>query len=85
MAIHARSAGRRSRRSGDSFVPAAPALLTPVLLVGGMLLGLFTPTEAASVTVAYIIFVAMVFYGGMSWARLRFALFDTVKSTLGRS
>ena len=32
-------------------------------------------------TVAYVIFVALVFYGGMSWPRLRFALFDTVKST----
>ena len=64
-----------------SFVPAAPALFAPVLLVGGMLLGLFTPTEAASVTVAYVIAVAMVFYGGMTWPRLRFALFDTVKST----
>jgi tripartite ATP-independent transporter DctM subunit len=63
------------------FVPAAPALFTPVLLVSGMLLGFFTPTEAASVTVAYVIVVSLVFYGGMSWAHLRFALFDTVKST----
>jgi tripartite ATP-independent transporter DctM subunit len=63
------------------FVPAAPALFAPILLVGGMLLGFFTPTEAASITVAYVILVALVFYGGMSWPRLRFALFDTVKST----
>jgi tripartite ATP-independent transporter DctM subunit len=63
------------------FVPAAPALFAPVLLVSGMLLGFFTPTEAASVTVAYVIVVSLVFYGGMSWAHLRFALFDTVKST----
>ena len=64
-----------------SFAPAAPALFAPILLVGGLLLGFFTPTEAASVTVAYVIVVALVFYGGMSWPRLRFALFDTVKST----
>ena len=69
------------REVWHTFVPAAPALFAPVLLIGGMLLGIFTPTEAASVTVAYVIFVAIVFYGGMSWARLRFALFDTVKST----
>jgi len=65
----------------DSFVPAAPALMTPILLVGGMLLGLFTPTEAASITVAYILVITIVFYGGMSWERLRFALFDTVKTS----
>ncbi len=64
-----------------TFVPAAPALFAPVLLVGGMLLGFFTPTEAASITVAYVVLIAMVFYGGLSWPRLRFALFDTVKST----
>ena len=69
------------REIWNTFLPAAPALFAPVLLVGGMLLGFFTPTEAASVTVAYVIFVAIVFYGGMSWPRLRFALFDTVKST----
>jgi len=65
----------------DTFWPAAPALMTPLLLVGGMLGGYFTPTEAASITVAYILLIAMVFYGGMSWERLRFALFDTVKTT----
>ena len=55
--------------------------MTPILLVGGMLLGLFTPTEAASVTVAYILAITMIFYGGISWERLRFALFDTVKTS----
>lgn len=64
-----------------TLLPATPALLTPVLLVGGMLLGVFTPTEAASVTVAYILLITVVFYGGISWPHLRFALFDTVKST----
>lgn len=69
------------RELWDTFWPAAPALMTPLLLVGGMLLGYFTPTEAASITVAYILLIATVFYGGMTWARLRFALFDTVKTS----
>ncbi|KPH82605.1 TRAP transporter large permease [Bosea vaviloviae] len=69
------------REIWSTFLPAAPALFTPILLVGGMLLGIFTPTEAASVTVVYILLITFVFYGGMSWARLRFALFDTVKTT----
>ncbi|MFC0246375.1 TRAP transporter large permease [Falsochrobactrum ovis] len=64
-----------------AFLPAAPALMTPVLLIGAMLNGWFTPTEAASITVAYVLFIATVFYGGISWERLRFALFDTVKTT----
>src|SRR5690606_8104442 len=64
-----------------AFLPALPALLAPVLLVGGMLAGLFTPTEAASITVAYILLITVFFYGGITWERLRFALFDTVKTT----
>ena len=79
---HPRSASwPRLRDVWATFVPAAPALFTPILLVGGMLLGIFTPTEAASVTVAYILLITMIFYGGISWPRLRFALFDTVKTT----
>lgn len=64
-----------------AFLPAAPALMTPVLLIGAMLNGWFTPTEAASITVGYVLLIATVFYGGISWERLRFALFDTVKTT----
>lgn len=69
------------RELWTTFVPAIPALATPLLLVGGMLEGLFTPTEAASITVAYILFITIAFYGGITWERMRFALFDTVKTT----
>ncbi|MCF3935258.1 TRAP transporter large permease [Acuticoccus sp. M5D2P5] len=36
-----------------SFGAAAPALLMPILIVGGILSGMFTPTEAGIVAVAY--------------------------------
>src|SRR4029079_5850909 len=35
------------------FKPAAPAIAAPVILIAGMLMGYFTPTEMASVTVDY--------------------------------
>lgn len=65
----------------STFKPAAPALMAPVLLVGGMLSGYFTPTEAASVTVAYIFLIAIFIYRGLTWSRLQFALFETIKAT----
>jgi tripartite ATP-independent transporter DctM subunit len=71
----------RIRELWATFVPALPALITPLLLVGGMLVGWFTPTEAASITVAYIVFITIAFYGGISWERMRFALFDTIKTS----
>ena len=63
------------------FLPALPALLTPVLLVSGMLLGFFTPTEAASITVAYVIFISAVIYRTLTWQHLVHSAFETLKST----
>jgi tripartite ATP-independent transporter DctM subunit len=38
---------------GNSIVEGGPALLFPVIIVGGILLGMFSPTEAAAVAVLY--------------------------------
>jgi tripartite ATP-independent transporter DctM subunit len=37
----------------QSFAKAFPALMTPVIILGGMMTGIFTPTEAAVVAVIY--------------------------------
>jgi len=44
-----------------AFRSTLPALLTPVILLGGILSGVFTPTEAAAVAAAYALIVT-VFY-----------------------
>lgn len=49
------------RERGRAFKIAIPALLTPIILLGGILGGLFTPTEAAAVAAAYALIVT-VFY-----------------------
>lgn len=41
---------------------ATPALLMPVILLGGIFSGVFTATEAAAVAVAYAFLVAFVYY-----------------------
>ena len=63
------------------FLPAFPALMTPVLLVAGMLLGFFTPTEAASVTVVYVLAISAFFYRTLTITHLLHAAVATVKST----
>jgi C4-dicarboxylate transporter DctM subunit len=50
-----------------SFKEAGWGLLAPVIILGGMRSGLFTPTEAAVVAVAYGLIVAMLIYRSMSW------------------
>lgn len=47
---------------------AGPALLMPVLIVGGIWSGYFTPTEAAAVAVVYGLVVSMLFYRDITWA-----------------
>jgi C4-dicarboxylate transporter DctM subunit len=49
---------------------ALPALLMPVIIMGGILGGVFTPTEAAGVVVVYAAFVGAFFYRKLKWRRL---------------
>lgn len=41
-----------------TFFQTLPALMTPVILLGGILSGIFTPTEAAAVAATYALFVS---------------------------
>jgi TRAP-type transport system large permease protein len=54
-------AGRRAswRERGTAFRGAGLALLMPIILLGGMLSGVFTATEASAVAVTYAIAVTM--------------------------
>ena len=53
---------------------SAWALLTPVILIGGMVTGWFTATEAAGVAVIYAIFIVRFIYRSVTWRQL-FAMF----------
>ena len=44
------------------FASALPAILTPVLLIGGLSMGIFSPTEAAAAAVIYSLFLGLVVY-----------------------
>jgi tripartite ATP-independent transporter DctM subunit len=56
-----------------------PALLTPVIIVGGILLGWFTPTESAAVAVLYAAILSIVVYREMDGRKLVHALSETGK------
>ncbi|WP_373944391.1 TRAP transporter large permease [Paracoccus marcusii] len=69
------------REIGVDLLPALPALFAPVLMISGMLLGLFTPTEAAAVTVVYVLLISGLFYRELTWPHLWNAMLMTVRST----
>ena len=58
-----------------------PALLAPVVLIGGLVGGFFGSTEAAAVTVVYAILVGLIFYRRLTWAGFVAAARETVQST----
>jgi TRAP-type C4-dicarboxylate transport system permease large subunit len=60
---------------------AVMALMAPVILIGGMTLGLFTPTEAAVAAVLWSLFLGLVRYRSMTFKGLAKATFDTIETT----
>lgn len=56
-----------------------PALMTPFIIVGGILLGWFTATESAAVAVIYAAVLSIFFYREMDHKHLYSALMDTGK------
>ena len=56
-----------------------PALLTPIILIGGIVSGLFTPTESAAFACIYALLVGIFFYRTIKIRRLPAILIETMK------
>ena len=70
-----------ARQLGSSFVKSFPALLTPVVILGGITLGFCTPTEASVIAVVYAIILGLV-SKNLKWRDLPGILDDTVVLTM---
>jgi tripartite ATP-independent transporter DctM subunit len=64
-------------------LPALPALLAPAFLVFGMVSGYFTPTEAASITVIYILFISKFIYRELTWKHFIRSSIEAIKASCG--
>lgn len=68
-----------------SFVKTLPVIMAPVVLIGGILTGIFTPTEASAVTVFYSIIVGLLYGKGLVdmktivWQTFKKVSFETAK------
>lgn len=63
------------------FIVAIPALLVPVILLGGMLSGYFTTTEAAGIAVIYTLIVSLLVYKNIRIQKIPNILFRAAKTT----
>ncbi|KAA2317286.1 TRAP transporter large permease [Pseudooceanicola sediminis] len=64
-------------------VKALPALFLPVIIVGGIRSGVFTPTEAAAVAALYALLIGGVLYRTLSGSKIAQAFYDTATMTAG--
>lgn len=91
MAIIALGAARKGLPAAEERVTLAEllrtvrdagvALMMPVIILGGILGGIVTPTEAASVAVAYALFVGAVVYRNLDLRSLYGMLLATARTT----
>ena len=65
----------------QKFLVSLPALLAPVLLIGGLMSGYFGPTEVAGVTVAYALFIGFFIYRSLTFSAVLKSLRETVEAT----
>lgn len=64
-----------------AFLSAVPSLLLVIVVLGGILGGLFSATEASAIAVAYCLIVTMFFYGEVKLGHLPGILLRSAKTT----
>ena len=64
-----------------SFLTAMPGLFTAVIIVGGVLSGVFTATESSAIAVIYAILVTTLVYRSLSWRSFLTATLGAVRTT----
>ena len=77
MLIYFRSRARAGKSKKHSFreiaragLVAIPALVAPIILIGGIVSGIATPTEVSSTAVVYALLLSILFYRTLSGAQL---------------
>lgn len=63
------------------FLSALPSLLLIVIVMGGIILGWFTPTEASAIAVAYTFLLSVVIYREIKWSELPHLFTDAAGTT----
>jgi TRAP-type C4-dicarboxylate transport system permease large subunit len=60
---------------------AVMPIMTPVLLIGGMTTGVFTPTEGAIAACVWALILGLVWYRTLTWKMLAKVAMDTIETT----
>lgn len=66
---------------GKTTVKTFPALFMPIIILGGIYGGIFTPVEAAGVSCIYALFVGVLLYRTMKWKNIKQSFFESGVTT----
>ncbi len=66
---------------GRTFLKAVPAILMPLIILGGIFSGIFTPSEAAAVAVIYAVLVSAFVYRDLTWKGLYQIMLSSAKTS----
>ena len=73
---------RASRKEiASAFVEAIPSLTLPIIILGGILSGVFTPTEAGVVAAVYALVLSMLVYRRIKFSQMKSIFIKSAKST----
>ena len=61
----------------SSFIAALPALITPVIILGGIYAGILTPSESAAVAGVYAVLIGFLIYRELTFSSLMSCLRET--------
>lgn len=64
-----------------AFISCFPALLMPIIILGGILSGLFTATESAAIAIVYAVFVTKFVYRTFNYKKFILNLINAAKTT----
>ncbi|MCC4246944.1 TRAP transporter large permease [Stappia indica] len=80
---HPRQEAMSWEERGRAILDAVPSLLMPLIVIGGILSGVFTPTEAAAVAVIYASILAVIYHGGFDGGQFLSAIKATIRRSAG--
>jgi tripartite ATP-independent transporter DctM subunit len=63
------------------FITALPGLLTAIIIVGGVLSGIFTVTESGAFGAIYAFLATIIVYRAMTWEKFKLAVINSVRTT----
>jgi tripartite ATP-independent transporter DctM subunit len=69
------------KQVGKAFIQVIPPIITPLIIIGGILSGIFTPTEAGAVALVYSLFLGLFVYKNLNYKKIKEVLIDSAYTT----